>query len=73
MVDDFPDSVKREAFERSGHRCECERTNHRHFGRCSNTFWLRSEARFHRINQSGPSIVSICEVLCIDCLEKTES
>ena len=71
----FPESVKDAAFRRSGGRCECQRQNHGHAGRCS-TAVTRHGAHYHHKHAEslgGPSTLSNCEVLCVPCHKKTES
>ena len=71
----FPDSVKDQAFQRSGGRCECRRETHGHYGRCSTTV-TRHGAQYHHIiaeSKHGPDTLSNCEVLCVPCHKKTQS
>ncbi|MGD9497364.1 MAG: HNH endonuclease [Armatimonadota bacterium] len=76
----FPESVVRQAWDRSGGRCECKRTTHRHTGRCSKT--LRWESRgtqgpygweAHHITAGAPDTLSNCEILCQLCHKATQT
>jgi len=76
----FPDSVVRQAWNRSGGRCECKRTQHNHSGRCNRS--LRWESRgkespygweAHHVTAGGSDALSNCEILCQDCHKKTRT
>lgn len=81
----FSESVVKKAWERSGGRCECQRSTHDHGkGRCNQQLsWddrgndkslMGWEA--HHITAAasgGPDILSNCEILCIACHKKTAS
>ena len=82
----FSDSVIRAAWERSGRRCECERSSHNHgyTGRCTQYLnWAdRGNDRspfgweaHHKtaVSVGGGDSLSNCEILCIKCHKKTES
>lgn len=73
MPEDFPESVKDDAFENAGRRCECTRLKHGHYGRCPKTFLDHWDTRFHHIDSFSPATLSNCEVLCIECHAKTQS
>jgi len=69
----FSESVKDEAFKRSGGRCECTRSSHdNHTGRCSTTI-TRHTAEYHHVTAGGPDILSNCEALCKGCHKQTQS
>jgi len=76
----FPESVVKQAWDRSGGRCECRRTTHGHSGRCSRTLLWPSRGKetsygweAHHINANGPDTLSNCEILCQDCHKKTRT
>lgn len=71
--EDFSESDKTQAFIDSGKQCQCERTGHGHYGRCPTKFRVMGDAHFHHKNRAKPAVLSNCEVLCIDCHEKTYS
>lgn len=71
----FPQSVKDEAFSRSGGQCECQRSGHRHSGRCPTTL-TQTSAQYHHKTAfavGGRDVLSNCEVLCLSCHQQTES
>ena len=72
----FSETVKDQAFRRSGGRCECERSYHSHGrSRCSRTV-TRTTAQFHHISAQsvgGHDGLSNCEVLCLPCHKGTSS
>lgn len=73
----FPEAVVKEAFKRSGGRCECTRShegddNAPHFGgRCPRTFselyggWVP----FHKVSliNGGDNSLENCEIICEAC------
>ena len=72
----FSESVKNQAFVRSGGRCECQRIHSglqapHHGGRCPRTFARFGAWEAHHINADGPTILSNCEALCTTCYELT--
>ncbi len=77
----FSEETKRQAWERSGHRCECKRATHNHpYGRCPNILiWGRKGQdrsdgwEAHHITSGGPDTLSNCEILCTRCHKKTQS
>lgn len=81
----FPLSVVLAAWQRSGGRCECERSTHGHgYSRCNKTLnwnargndymWGGWEAH-HKTAASvgGADTLPNCEILCMDCHKKTGS
>jgi 5-methylcytosine-specific restriction endonuclease McrA len=71
----FSDTIKTQAFRRSGGRCECRRNAHSHTGRCTTRLTMQS-AEFHHIHASsegGHDGLSNCEVLCSACHKLTPS
>lgn len=76
----FPDSVVKQAFDRAGGRCECNRTGHDHTGRCNKQLVWENRGRegrgaweaHHRV-ADGPDTLSNCEILCWDCHMKTRT
>lgn len=73
----FSDTVKAQAFKRSGGRCECRRKSHKHIlGRCLAVLLTRSAGEFHHVtaaSQGGSDGLSNCEVLCRSCHKNTTS
>ena len=74
----FSESVKDQAFARSGGRCECHREHAgqdapHHSGRCLKTFTRYGAWEAHHISASGPDTLSNCEALCKICHELTRS
>lgn len=71
----FSEDTKRAALARSGGRCECSRTEHRHYSRCSSPVTMAT-AEFHHVTAQavgGGDGLSNCEVLCHDCHAATDS
>jgi len=69
----FPESVKDDAFRKSGGRCQCTRSSHtNHSGRCP-TRITRHGAEYHHRDAKGPDTPSNCEALCSECHQQTES
>ncbi len=78
----FSDETVKQAWERAGGKCECQRTTHGHVGRCNKTLSWDSRGResdwgaweaHHRVSiQSGGSdALSNCEILCWNCHSRT--
>jgi hypothetical protein len=73
----FSESVKDQAFARSGGRCECHRqhlglTAPHHGGRCPRTLTrYGGQWEAHHITAGGPDTLSNCEVLCLTCHQLT--
>ena len=71
----FSTETKAAAFRRSGGRCECERQEHRHYGRCSTPITM-ANVEFHHItaeSRGGSDGLSNCEALCHTCHVGTDS
>ena len=78
----FSESVKDQAFTRSGGRCECNRQHldldaPHHDGRCPNTFTRHGgQWEAHHIvsvSAGGSDSLSNCEVLCLACHSLTRT
>jgi len=76
----FPDSVKDQAFARSGGRCECTRQHSSVWEaphqerRCPRTFTrYGGNWEAHHIAVGGPDTLSNCEALCLTCHSLTFS
>ena len=82
----FSDLTIRQAWQRSGGRCECERSSHGHgyTGRCTQRlmFNLRGNdyspygwEAHHKtaVSSGGGDTLSNCEILCMSCHKKTGS
>jgi 5-methylcytosine-specific restriction endonuclease McrA len=72
----FSDTVKEQALQRSGWRCECTRLHLSHLGgRCNVVLWLSNVQFHHKTAQAvgGHDGLSNCEALCIQCHQQTES
>lgn len=82
----FSDLTIRQAWQRSGGRCECERSSHGHgyTGRCTQRlmFNLRGNdyspygwEAHHKtaVSSGGSDALSNCEILCMSCHKKTGS
>jgi 5-methylcytosine-specific restriction endonuclease McrA len=75
----FSETVKDQAYRRSGGRCECNRqhagaTAPHHGGRCPNTFGRNGSWHAHHrtaVAAGGSDDLSNCEVLCIPCHQLT--
>jgi len=67
----FSPEIKDQAYARSGGRCECERQNCLHSGRCQVRVKRHGKrAEFHHRHAErldGPDSLSNCEVLCLGC------
>lgn len=77
---EFSEKVLREAFSRSGGRCECRRASHPHGDRrCPKTLsWaLRGKEpdgwEAHPIEAKGPDTAGNCEILCFSCFRATSA
>ena len=69
----FSDSVKDDAFKRSGGRCECTRSSHtNHTGRCTTSI-TRHGAEYHHVDSGGSDALGNCEALCTTCHQQTGS
>lgn len=71
----FSETVKAQAYRRSGGRCECTRRGHGHLGRCAKRL-TSSAGEFHHItaqSKGGSDGLSNCEFLCKPCHQKTRS
>jgi hypothetical protein len=71
---EFSEKVLREAFSRSGGRCECRRASHKHGDqRCPrNLSWTLHGKdpegwEAHLVKAGGPETAANCEVLCFSC------
>ncbi len=72
----FSESIKDQAFKRSGGSCECTRSSHEnHTGRCSATVTRHSAEYHHVLSQDagGGDGLENCEVLCTSCHRQTRS
>ena len=82
----FSDLTVRQAWLRSGGRCECQRTTHGHnyTGRCSQRLIWQQRGNdnsasgweaHHKIavSSGGTDNLSNCEILCMECHKKTDS
>lgn len=80
MAQPFPQSVVDDAWNRSGGRCECDRSSHAHRIRCTKQLSKGSRGKdsdmgweAHHKNSNGPSTLSNCEILCQMCHKNTRS
>ena len=72
MVDQFSESLVERAWQRSGGRCECEKTSHGHIGRCDQmllkTFRGDRNSGYgweaHSISKQHLNELSDIEILC---------
>jgi len=71
MANEFSDEIVEEAWQKSGEKCQCERTTCRHWGKCDKP--LLKSARGNRDSTFGweahsksglHNSVSDCEILC---------
>ena len=76
----FADSVIRDAWRRSGGRCECKRAGHVHTGRCPKQLSPRRRGselaggwEAHHVVANGGDTLSNCEILCQSCHKSTGS
>lgn len=75
----FSETVKDQAFARSGGRCECQRqhqglTAPHHGGRCPETFTRYGQWEAHHkvaVSAGGSDTLSNCEALCVTCHQLT--
>ena len=77
----FSNEVIRQAWKRSGGKCECSDTTHKHSNkRCNKDLVWDNRGRegrgaweAHHINSKGEDILSNCRILCWDCHKNTGS
>ena len=76
----FSDDVIKQAWARSGGRCECKRITHEHQYRCLNLLNISARGKeglgaweAHHTNSAGGDSLSNCEILCWSCHKKTQS
>lgn len=82
----FSDATVKQAWERAGGRCECQRSRHNHgyTGKCDKLLLWSARGNdnspygweaHHKtaVSSGGSDYLSNCEILCIDCHKKTES
>lgn len=74
-----PETIKK-AFARSGGRCECRRTTHKHlYGRCAVRFSKSNSGTkweaHHKLSveAGGGDGLANCEILCVGCHDKIHS
>ncbi|MBA7668189.1 hypothetical protein ES703_76298 [subsurface metagenome] len=72
----FSDYVVKQAWERSGGKCECTRQIHAHAGRCNKRLLelyrgdIDTASGWEACSKSGSyTDLSDCEILCFDCQE----
>lgn len=72
----FSDYIIKQAWQRSGGRCECTRRGHAHIGRCDRRLLesyrgdTATEFGWEACSKSGLyNDLSDCEILCFDCQE----
>jgi hypothetical protein len=70
----FSDHLVKQAWMRSGGRCECTRATHGHPGRCNKSLLelyrgeLDTQAGWEALSKSGSYLdLSDCEILCRGC------
>ncbi len=75
---EFSEKVLREAFSRSGGRCECRRASHLHGDqRCPRTLSWALHGKdpegwaAHHISAEASDTAGNCEILCFSCLRAT--
>jgi 5-methylcytosine-specific restriction endonuclease McrA len=71
----FSETVKAQAYRRSGGRCECIRKGHGHTGRCA-TRLTQTSGEYHHVTavaKGGSDGLSNCEYLCKPCHRQTPS
>ncbi|MFZ2097180.1 MAG: hypothetical protein WAV05_11145 [Anaerolineales bacterium] len=76
----FSPEVIKQAWIRSGGRCECSKISHAHDRNlCSNELVFENQGRdgkgawiAHRININGDDSLSNCEILCWQCQKITQ-
>jgi hypothetical protein len=77
----FSDDVIKQAWNRSGGRCECQRTAHDHsVFRCPRKLTWANRGRegegaweAHHVSVAGGDGLSNCQILCWTCHKKTQS
>lgn len=80
----FSQEVIRQAWERAGGRCECQRVScGRHLGRCNKQLVWGNHADGQRgaweahhktaVSSGGGDVLSNCEILCLECHRRTKS
>jgi hypothetical protein len=77
----FSDETIKQAWQKSGGRCECKRSSHDHLVfSCSNELIFENRGRegsgtweAHHINSMDGDSLSNCEILCWSCLKKAQS
>lgn len=82
----FSDFTVRQAWTRSGGRCECQRVTHTHgyLNRCTrmlswnqrgndNSIYGWEAHHKTAVASGGSDALSNCEILCIECHKKTKS
>jgi hypothetical protein len=71
---EFPTSVVERAWRRSGGRCECTKSNHKHHGRCNMALVWDNRGRgnagrweAYSVSSFDRTSTSDCKILCWDC------
>ncbi|MBN2380475.1 hypothetical protein JXM67_11810 [candidate division WOR-3 bacterium] len=78
----FSDAVIKEAWKRSGGKCECTRGTHGHAGRCPNILVWEAKGNYtqpgswdayHSVPEAsgGPDSIDNCEIMCSRCIRMT--
>lgn len=74
MAIPFPAAVVEAALQRSGHRCECIRSDHPHYSPCGRPLSPSRRGADSpggwealHVNPNGAPTLANCEVLCITC------
>lgn len=77
----FSEDTVKQAFQRSGGYCECDRSTHGHGSHCNNQLVWENRGREgrgaweahhkHSVSADGPDSLSNCEILCWECHKKT--
>jgi hypothetical protein len=75
----FPEEVVKQAWERSGGQCECQRRTHKHFYiPCGKSLAWKKRGQVgtegweaHHVTSFGGDTLSNCEILCWECNEAT--
>ncbi len=78
MSKPFSQDVINEAWHRAGGKCECKENCHNFLNPCNKTLDPSNKKLFmlwhaHHIDSDGPSILSNCKILCVECHKKTRS
>ena len=76
----FPDYIVKEAWIRSGSRCECTRHNHEHIGRCNRRLLelyrgdIETVYGWEPLSISGAYLndPSDCEIICWECRDDVQ-